>query len=238
MSIADRLRTVKSAPSRFVKPVHFDGPEGRLEGLWDDPGRGLAPAVICHPHPAHGGSMHSKVVHTVFRVLHDAGHASLRFNFRGVGASQGSYSGWDGEVGDVAAAAAFARKEAGIDPIWVAGFSFGSWVSSKWALSDGRVERMILLGLPVDRNVDNRSFDHLTRLPAPTLLIQGEHDRYGSPDGIRRLAERLRASGEVEVRIVSGADHFFTGKLGPLEVALREGLGLPASHETAADERE
>jgi alpha/beta superfamily hydrolase len=217
---------VKSAPSRHVKPVHFDGPEGRLEGLWDDPGRGLPPAILCHPHPAHGGSMHSKVVHTVFRVLRDAGHATLRFNFRGVGASEGSYSGWDGEVGDVAAAAAFARRETGITPIWLSGFSFGSWVGSKWALSDPHVERMILLGLPVDQNVDGRSFDHFDRLPAPTLIIQGERDKYGSPAGVMRLAERLRAFGPVDVRIVPEADHFFTGKLGPLETALREGLGL------------
>ena len=220
---------MRSAASRFVKPVHFDGPEGRLEGLWDDPGRGLAPAVICHPHPAHGGSMHSKVVHTVFRVLHEAGHATLRFNFRGVGASEGSYSGWDGEVGDVAAAAAYARRETGITPLWIAGFSFGSWVGSKWALGDPNIERMILLGVPVDRNVDDRSFDHLTRLPAPILIIQGERDQYGSPAGVQRLVERLQPLGPVESRIVPGADHFFTGHLGPLEAALRQGLGLEAT---------
>lgn len=217
---------MRSAPSRFVKPVQFEGPAGRLEGLWDDPGRGLPAAIVCHPHPAHGGSMHSKVVYTIFRVLHDGGHATLRFNFRGVGASQGSYSGWDGEVGDVAAAAAFARGETGITPLWVSGFSFGSWVVSKWALTDGPIERMILLGLPVDRNVDDRSFDHLTRLPAPLLIIQGERDQYGGPEGITRLVERLRPLGPVEARIVPGADHFFTGHLGPLEAALREGLGL------------
>jgi alpha/beta superfamily hydrolase len=215
---------VKESASRFVKPVHFDGPQGLLEGLWDDPGRGLAPALILHPHPAHGGSMHSKVVYTVFRVLHEAGHPTLRFNFRGVGASQGSYSGWDGEVGDVAAAAGFVRRETGMAPIWLAGFSFGSWVGSKWALSDPHVERMTLLGVPVDRNVDNRSFEHFTKLPAPTLLIQGELDKYGSPASVGLLAERLRAFGKVEVRIVPGADHFFTGKLTLLETALKEGL--------------
>ena len=173
--------------------------------------------------------MHSKVVYTVFRVLHDAGHATLRFNFRGVGASAGSYSGWDGEVGDVAAAAAFARRETGVQRLWIAGFSFGSWVSSKWALGDANVERMILLGVPVDRNVDDRSFDHLAHLPAPTLIIQGERDQYGSPEGVRRLVERLRTLGPVEARIVPGADHFFTGYLGPLEAALREGLGMEAT---------
>ena len=215
-----------SSPARLVTPVRFEGPAGVLEGLWDDPKRGLAPAIICHPHPAHGGSMHSKVVYTVYRVLHDAGHPTLRFNFRGVGTSAGSYSGWDGEVGDVAAAAAFARKESGVTPLWLAGFSFGSWVGSKWALSDRQVERMILLGVPVDRNIDNRSFDHLTRLPAPTLIVQGERDRYGGPDGVNRLADGLRAIGAVEVRIVPEADHFFTGKLKQLEAALKDGLGL------------
>ena len=213
------------APSRLVTPVRLEGPEGALEGLWDDPKRGLASAIVLHPHPAHGGSMHSKVVYTVYRVLHGIGHATLRFNFRGVGASQGRYGGGDGEIGDVAAAAAFARRESGVAPLWVAGFSFGSWVGSKWALTDPGVERMILLGVPVDRNVDGRSFEHLTRLPAPTAIVQGEKDQYGSPEGVARLVERLRPLGPVDARIVPGADHFFTGKLRELEAALKELLG-------------
>jgi hypothetical protein len=220
-----------AAPTRVLKTVHFEGPEGRIEGLWSDPGGGLSPAVICHPHPAHGGSMHSKVVHTVYRVLNHAGHPSIRFNFRGVGASQGSFSGWDGEVADVAAAAAFARSETGRTPVWLAGFSFGSWVGSKWALGEpaGAIERMILLGVPVDRNVDDRSFEHLeaaAKLPAPILIVQGEKDQYGSPASVLALRDRLTARGSVEARIVEGADHFFTGKLHQLEGALKEGLGL------------
>ena len=220
-----------ASPTRILKPVQFEGAEGRIEGLWSDPGGGLSPAVICHPHPAHGGSMHSKVVHTVYRVLNHAGHPSIRFNFRGVGASQGSFSGWDGEVADVAAAAAFARAETGLTPVWLAGFSFGSWVGSKWALGEpaGGIERMILLGVPVDRNVDDRSFEHLdaaAKLPAPILIVQGEKDQYGSPASVLALRDRLAARGTVEARIVEGADHFFTGKLHQLEAALKEGLGL------------
>ncbi|MGE5176111.1 MAG: alpha/beta hydrolase [Hyphomicrobiales bacterium] len=217
-----------SASPRIVRPIRFEGPEGTLEGLWADPGTdpAAAPAVICHPHPAHGGSMHSKVVHTVYRVLDRAGHPTLRFNFRGVGASEGSYSGWDGEVGDVAAAAKTARATSGRTPLWVAGFSFGSWVGSKWALGDRHVERLILLGVPVDRNVDDRSFDHLEALPAPTLIVQGERDQYGSPAGVLALRDRLAALGPVDVRIVAGADHFFTGALAALEAALADGLGL------------
>ena len=220
-----------AAPTRVLKTIHFQGPEGRLEGLWSDPGGGLAPAVICHPHPAHGGSMHSKVVHTIYRILNAAGHPSIRFNFRGVGASEGSFSGWDGEVGDVAAAAAFARAETGSTPVWLAGFSFGSWVGSKWALGEpaGSIERMILLGVPVDRNVDDRSFDHLEaapKLPSPILIVQGEKDQYGSPASVIALRDRLVARATVEARIVPGADHFFTGKLHELGAALAEGLGL------------
>src|SRR5262245_5295115 len=141
--------------TRRVEPVLFAGPEGDLEGLWSDgPPSGEAAAgpvaVICHPHPAHHGSMHSKVVHTVYRVLADRGHPTLRFNFRGVGKSQGTYSGWDGEIGDLEAAAAYARERAGGAgggrAMWVAGFSFGSWIGLNFALRDPDVVTMIGLG--------------------------------------------------------------------------------------------
>src|SRR5512140_442277 len=104
--------------TRKVESVRFSGPVGVLEGLWTD-GAGPA-AIICHPHPAHHGSMHSKVVHTVYRVLEGRGHPTLRFNFRGVGASEGAYSGWDGEIGDLEAAAVYARGRTGSRPLWIA----------------------------------------------------------------------------------------------------------------------
>jgi alpha/beta superfamily hydrolase len=215
-----------SARTRTIATVTFPGPQGLLEGLWSDPGRGLPAAVICHPHPAHRGSMHSKVVHTVHRVLDAAGHATLRFNFRGVGRSDGAYSGWDGEVGDVGAAAAFARDRTGRREIWLAGFSFGSWVGAKWALQDGHVERFIALGLPVDKAVDHHTFDFLDRPPAPMLIVQGERDQYGGREAVLSICRRLRAQGMVEARFVEGADHFFTGKLTELAAALRQGLGM------------
>jgi len=170
--------------------------------------------------------MHSKVIHTFYRVLDDAGHPTLRFNFRGVGASAGSYSGWDGEVGDVAAAAAFARGRTGRGALWIAGFSFGSWVSAKWALTDSHVERFIGLGMPVSRNIDERTFDFLDGPPAAMLIVQGDQDKYGNREGVLALAARLRSRGPVETRFVEGADHFFTGRLTALAAALRDGLGL------------
>jgi alpha/beta superfamily hydrolase len=213
-----------SAPRRVVETVHFRGPAGALEGLWSDPDGGEAAAVICHPHPAHGGSMHSKVVHTVYRVLEERGHPTLRFNFRGVGLSEGAYEGWDAAVGDVAAAAAEARARSGRAALWLAGFSFGSYVGGRWAMGDSSVERFLGLGMPVSRNIDGRTFDFLDRPPAPMLIVQGDRDQYGDREGVLALAERLRKAGRVTVRFVENADHFFTGRLAALADALRDGL--------------
>ena len=207
--------------ARTVSAVEFAGPAGRIEGLWSDPGTGLPAAVIGHPHPAYGGSMHSKVVHTVYRVLDAAGHVVLRFNFRGVGRSEGQYSGWNEEIGDVAAAAAFAREKSGRPELWGAGFSFGAWIGLQWALADTSVERFVALGLPVE----NHSFEFLDRLdrhPWPLAIVQGERDQYGSPETLDRFVKKWERSGPVTVRIVKGADHFFTGKLAELQQALEE----------------
>jgi len=206
--------------SRTVSPVEFPGPAGRIEGLWSDPGTGLPAAVIGHPHPAHGGSMHSKVVHTVYRVLDRAGHPTLRFNFRGVGRSEGQYSGWNEEIGDVAAAASFARARSGRSELWAAGFSFGAWVELQWALSDPGVLRFIALGLPAN----NHSFEFLDRLPWPLAIVQGERDQYGSPAALSELTRKWERFGTVTVKIVRDADHFFTGKLAELTQALEEVL--------------
>jgi alpha/beta superfamily hydrolase len=209
----------ESAPAaRIVSAVDISGPAGRIEGLWSDPGAGLPAAVIGHPHPAHGGSMHSKVVHTVYRVLDQAGHPTLRFNFRGVGRSQGQYSGWNEEIQDFAAAAAFAREQTGRKELWGAGFSFGSWIGLQWALEEPGVTRFIGLGVPVE----NHAFDFLVRVPWPLGIVQGERDQYGRPETMESYIERWKRLGPVTHRIVKGADHFFTGKLTELEQALKE----------------
>ncbi len=206
------------ASVRYAPPVTFAGPAGTIEGLWADPGRGLPAAVICHPHPAHGGSMRSKVVHTVFRVLDNAGHPTLRFNFRGVGRSAGRYSGWNDEVRDIAAAAAYVRECTGKRALWGAGFSFGAWAGLQWAMGDRDVERFLAIGLPVD----NHAFEFLDRVPCPLVVIQGEHDQYGNLAGIEALRKRLEPTGPVAVRVVRDADHFFTDKLEELERAIEE----------------
>ncbi len=204
--------------ARTVSAVEVRGPSGRIEGLWSDPGTGLPAAVIGHPHPAYGGSMHSKVVHTVYRVLDAAGHPTLRFNFRGVGRSEGTFSGWNEEIGDVAAAAAFARERTGRAALWAAGFSFGAWIGLQWALMDPGVQRFIALGLPVE----NHAFDFLNRMPWPLAIVQGERDQYGSADTIARFVQEWQRLGSVKLKVVKGADHFFTEKLAELKQALEE----------------
>jgi hypothetical protein len=159
-------------------------------------------------------------------VLDQAGHPTLRFNFRGVGTSGGAYSGGEGEVSDVGAAAAFAREKTGLAALWLAGFSFGSYVGASWGLHDSNLERFIALGMPVSKNIDGRTFDFLDRPPAPMLIVQGDRDQYGSREDILALVARLERRGRVEARFVSDADHFFTGRLTELAATLRAGLGL------------
>ncbi len=162
--------------------------------------------------------MRSKVVHTIFRLLDRAGHPTLRFNFRGVGRSHGAYSGWNDEVTDIAAAAAYARERTQSRRLWGAGFSFGAWTGLQWAMEDREVERFLAVGLPVDTH----AFEFLDRSPCPLAIVQGEHDQYGSLAGVEALRKRLESTGPVVVRVVHGADHFFTGKLEELAEAIEE----------------
>jgi alpha/beta superfamily hydrolase len=162
--------------------------------------------------------MHSKVVHAVYRTLDAAGHPTLRFNFRGVGRSQGDFSGWNEEMGDFAAAAALARERTGKKELWGAGFSFGSWIGLQWALADPAVQRFVALGVPVE----NHSFQFLDRVPWPLAIVQGEQDKYGGPEKLASFVEQWGRLGPVTLKIVKGADHFFTGKIAELSQALEE----------------
>ena len=194
-----------------LEAFRFRGPSGALEGLWKpgDPPR-LGSAVFAHPHPLHGGTLHNKVVFRAARALTAAGYDTLRFNFRGVGASEGRHDRGEGERDDFRAAVEEAVRRGG-RPVVAGGFSFGSAVALAAIAGDPRIAAFVGVGLPV-ATYAGRSWG----LPAvPAIFAVGENDPYGPPEMLRRaLGPAAR------IVVVPGADHFFEGRLDELETAI------------------
>lgn len=191
------------------------GPAGPLESLYRPPEgerpRGVpAAAVVCHPHPARGGTMHNKVVARVARGLGAAGLAVLRFNYRGVGMSAGRYDEGPGEREDIRAALDWlgARHDG---PLLLAGFSFGARHGLEVGLAHPRVERLIAVGLPV-RALHAQV---LVGGGKPTLFLHGERDELGPADEVVALAQGWNAPAEVV--ILRGVGHFFERRLGDVQ---------------------
>lgn len=189
---------------------------GRLEGLLEgeretEP---LAAAILCHPHPQYGGTMHNKVVHRAAQALRETGFVTLRFNFRGVGRSTGTYDFGIGEQDDVRAAIDFMARRYERARLWLVGYSFGAWVGFNVACGDERIVAMIGIGLPVDAN----DFQFLTRCHKPKFFIQGTNDEFGSVEHLNALL--LALPEPKEIIYIEGADHFFTGKLAELKTAV------------------
>lgn len=211
-------------PSQPHRNLMLPGPAGKLEAiLWataEQP-HGAHPflaAVVCHPHPLFGGTMHNKVVYQTAKTIHQFGLPVLRFNFRGAGLSEGVHDKGMGELEDVLAALDFMTSEYPKAPPLVAGFSFGSWVGLRAGCGDARVTELIGLGLPVG-DVGNGGFSYLQRCDKPKLLVSGEFDQFGPPDKLRAMVEQFPAEikQQTSMAIISGADHFFTGRLSELD---------------------
>ena len=195
----------------------LNGPAGQLEAiLWTPPEEYISPfaAVVCHPHPLFGGTMHNKVVYQAAKSLSAMGIPVLRFNFRGAGLSAGQHDRGIGERGDVRAALDFLAEEFRGADLLVAGFSFGSMVGLRVGCEDDRVVRLIGLGIPVN----NTDFSFLRECAKPKLFVHGEHDEHGALAKVRDLFGTL--PGENFLVDVPGADHFFTGKLDQLYRAI------------------
>ena len=177
----------------------------KLEGLLTLP-EGEAPgaAVVCHPHPMYGGSMYNNVVEAVLEALWRRQFATLRFNFRGVGDSEGEYDGGEGELDDVREAVAFLAGKAGVKSALLAGYSFGASVSLRAGLTDPAVDRLVLVALPV-AGMTGPS-DSTSK---PVLLVSGDRDSYSPLETLRTLAGKLGSRARLE--ILAGADHFFGG---------------------------
>jgi hypothetical protein len=187
--------------------VTFKSGELTLEGGLANPGGDASAAVVCHPHPQYGGSMYNNVVDAILVALRQLGYATLRFNFRGVGGSEGEYDGGPGEVDDCKAAMAFLLAQPGVnrDGAIVAGYSFGAMVAMSAGYESADASRIVLVALPTAM-AD-------ARVPAgaikPVLLISGDRDSYSPIDSLKEVAEKIGASAKLEV--VAGADHFFGG---------------------------
>ena len=194
-----------------LEALTFRGPAGRLEGLWKEAsGPRAGCAVFAHPHPLHGGTLHNKVVFRAARALTEAGYATLRFQFRGVGLSEGHYDEGKGEVEDFRAALDEAERRGGL-PLLAGGFSFGSAVALRATEADRRIAAILAVGLPLA----SESGRGLPRPSVPALFVSGERDTFGPPEMLRKFAG---SSGQVVV--VPGADHFFEGSLDALEAVL------------------
>ncbi len=192
----------------------------RLEARLDGPVGPTRAAVICHPHPLYGGSMDNNVVDALARACVAAGCVTLRFNFRGVGASDGGYGDFTGECDDARAAVAFVRERAGDLPVVLAGYSFGALV----ALTVGRdappVSRIIAVAPPLAM-----AGSAPLAGAKETLLVAGDADSYCPPPALAQARDTLGQRGGV--RIVSGADHFLVGRECEIERATAEFLALP-----------
>ena len=197
----------------------LQGPAGRLEAiLWKPAAKALPPlaALVCHPHPLFGGTMHNKVVYQAVKSLDALGLPVLRFNFRGAGMSAGTHDRGRGEQGDVSAALDFLVGEFPGVPLLVAGFSFGCWVGLRVGCADQRVRELIGLGTPVN----STDFSFLRSCEKPKLFVHGAQDEHGEIGKVKALTESL--PGENRLVIVAGADHFFAGKLDQLGRAIND----------------
>jgi len=205
---------------RRIESLFLDGPAGKLEALLEEP-EDQAPreaALVCHPHPLHGGTMHNKVVYRIARALRRSGAVVLRFNFRGVNLSEGKYDRGIGEIEDARAALAVLRSRYPELPFTLAGFSFGSKVILKLGCETGEASRLIAVGFPAGQ-ADSRE---LGACDVPRIFILSTNDEFCPVADMEAYIARLR--GPKELIWVDAKDHFFAGALDQFEEALYQAV--------------
>jgi alpha/beta superfamily hydrolase len=201
------------------------GPAGRLEALLEIGGAGSSPpraaVVFGHPHPMHGGTMHTKAVYQGAKGLARIGCAVLRFNFRGVGGSAGTFDQGEGEMADFRAALDYMAGEFPGVPLWAAGFSFGSWVALETGAVDPRVSVLIAVAPPVER--EGYTWTQTLQTEKPKFFVQGDMDELCSIKDMWAFYARLKEPKELVV--IEGATHLFEGKTRKVGEALEDLLG-------------
>jgi alpha/beta superfamily hydrolase len=198
--------------------LFIPAPHGQLEAILKEPRAGnvRGAALVLHPHPLGGGTMHNKVVFRAAAALNDAGLVVLRVNFRGVGQSTGEHDEGRGELDDARVGLDYLAGKYPEQEITLCGFSFGARVGMKIGMTDERVVRLISIGTPVDKY----DFGFLTECRKPILFVHGELDEYGDVERLRELAAQIKAP--VEVKVIKGAGHFFDAQLDELKMAITE----------------
>ena len=204
--------------ARRIEALLLDGPAGRLEALLEEPedGNPREACLVCHPHPLFGGTMHNKVVYRIARGMRRAGAVVLRFNFRGVGASEGEHAHGPGEMENARAALAFLRSRYPDLPYSMAGFSFGSRIIMKLGcqMADQKPVRLIGVGFPTSRG----KFEYLAHCALPKFFVHSTIDEHGpKPDLEAAFAWFAEPK---SLHFIEAGDHFFAGKLPELEDAI------------------
>ncbi len=201
---------------RIIESLWIEGPAGRLEAMLEEPENGPARAcaVVCHPHPLYGGTMHNKVVHRIARGLRRCGFAVLRFNFRGVGRSQGTHGYLEGEVEDARAALDHLRTRFPGLPYALAGFSFGSRAITRLGCEMDGALFLMALGFPVRFGPP----DYLRSCAASKIFIQSTRDEFGPRAELEPLFETF--ADPKRLVWIDAADHFFAGALDNVEEAV------------------
>jgi uncharacterized protein len=201
--------------------LFLEGPAGRLEAILWTPVRSDSPslaAVICHPHPLFGGTMHNKVVYNAAKTMDALSIPVLRFNFRGAGLSAGEHDKGCGEQADVVAALDYLAAQFPDVPLLLAGFSFGSVVGLRVGCRDARVSELIGIGIPVNSS----DFSFLADCPKPKLFVHGSNDKFGARKRVEETVAML--PGENRLVVVEDADHFFAGHLDEFNAAIANWL--------------
>ncbi len=207
-------------PVAALRSFDIAGPAGRLEALLNS-GQADAKyaALVCHPHPLGGGTMHNKVVYHAMKTLHGFGFPVLRFNFRGTGRSEGTHDDGRGEQQDVRAALDWLEREFHL-PILLAGFSFGANVAMSACCDDTRVRGIIALGIPVLAEGRSYEYNYLPTCHHPKLFVSGDKDQYGPVNAVTKIV--ATAAEPKKLVWIEDADHFFVGKLDVLQATLRD----------------
>jgi uncharacterized protein len=197
--------------------LFIPAPHGRLEAILKEPAEtAKGVALVAHPHPLGGGTMHNKVVYRAAAGLVEAGLVTLRFNFRGVGLSTGTHNEGRGERDDVRTALDYLTENYPGQEITFAGFSFGSRFGAETVLDDARVPRLISLGTPVDKY----DYSFLQKCAKPILFVHGDRDEFGAVENLRKVYDRLTC--EKELVIFENCGHFFDKHLVQLKDAVRD----------------